>query len=79
MEEDCAEIKFTMHQFRHTYATLLYYTGVDSKTSQSYLGHSFVVVAIEIYTHLDQVFKQGNVDKLNCFVECVEIGTEILS
>lgn len=42
----------TPHIFRHTYATKLYYGGVDVKTAQYLLGHSSIQVTLEIYTHL---------------------------
>ena len=66
--EDYTKVRFTMHQFRHTFATLLYYAGVDLKTAQSYLGHSYITVTMEVYTHLDQQFKNINADKLNSFI-----------
>lgn len=46
-------ITFTPHIFRHTYATNLYYAGVDVKKSQYYLGHSSIEMTLKIYTHLD--------------------------
>ena len=53
-KEDCLEVDFTPHTFRHTYATNLYYAGVDVKTAQYLLGHSTLQVTLEIYTHLDR-------------------------
>lgn len=43
----------TPHIFRHTYATNLYYAGIDVKTAQRLLGHSNIQITLEIYTHLD--------------------------
>ena len=40
------------HSFRHTYATKLYYAGVDVKTAQYLLGHSNIQITLDIYTHL---------------------------
>lgn len=51
----------TPHMFRHNYATMLYYAGVDVKEAQRLLGHSSVRVTLEIYTHLidsDQSVKE---------------------
>lgn len=59
---------FTMHEFRHTYATMLYKADVDIKTAQSFLGHSSVAVTMDIYTHLDQTHKEVNAEKLNKFL-----------
>jgi integrase len=44
----------TPHLFRHTYATDLYYVGVDVKAAQYLLGHASVEMTLEIYTHLDR-------------------------
>lgn len=41
----------TPHFFRHNYATMLYYAGVDVKQAQKLLGHSNVKTTLEIYTH----------------------------
>lgn len=42
----------TPYVFRHNYATLLYYQGVDIKEAQRLLGHSNIKITLEIYTHL---------------------------
>ena len=48
------EIDFSPHILRHTFATDLYYAGVDIKCAQYLLGHSSIDVTLEIYTHLDK-------------------------
>ena len=51
----------TPHMFRHNYATMLYYAGIDVKEAQRLLGHSSVRITLEIYTHLidsDQSVKE---------------------
>lgn len=55
------------HVFRHNYATMLFYAGVDIKESQYLLGHSDVKLTLNIYTHLDNK-KSSAVDKLNTFL-----------
>lgn len=62
------EVVFTMHQFRHTYATIMYRAGVDVKTAQEFLGHSSINITLDIYTHLEEVTKQKGADKLNEFI-----------
>lgn len=62
------DYNFTMHQFRHTYATILYNAGIDVKTAQSYLGHSSISVTMDVYTHLDKKHKKINADRLNQFL-----------
>lgn len=59
---------FTPHIFRHTYATNLYYAGVDVKKSQYYLGHSSIEMTLKIYTHLDNERNDKDYfDKINNF------------
>lgn len=41
--------RFTAHQLRHTYATMLYDAGVESKTSQKLLDHGDIQVTMKIY------------------------------
>lgn len=43
----------TPHILRHTYATKLYYNGIDVKTAQYLLGHATLQMTLDIYTHLD--------------------------
>lgn len=53
------------HMFRHTYATNLYYAGIDVKTAQYLLGHSSIQMTMDVYTHLDENKVSDAVDKLN--------------
>ena len=56
--------------FRHTYATNLYYAGVDIKTAQYYLGHASLNVTLEIYTHLQKEKAEvSEVEKINNYLE----------
>ncbi len=54
--EAAARIRFNLssNDLRHTYATFLYDAGVDVKTAQRYLGHSNVVMTMQLYTHLSE-------------------------
>ena len=62
-------LDFTLHQLRHTFCTLLYYSGISSKKTQEIMGHSSLEHTLKIYTHLDDE-KEGNIsDKLNAFLE----------
>jgi len=55
----------TPHTFRHNYATLLYYSGVDVKEAQRLLGHSTIRITLDIYTHL--MNNEAAVkEKINC-------------
>lgn len=52
--------KISAHILRHTYATNLFYAGVDLKTIQYLMGHSTIEVTLDIYTH----FQVDNADVL---------------
>lgn len=63
-------INFTPHTFRHTYATNLYYSGVDIKSAQYLLGHSTLDMTLKVYTHLDIERAQADSKKkLNAFFD----------
>lgn len=56
--------RFTAHQLRHTYATMLYDAGVDVKTAQDLLGHADSTVTMNIYTHLSAKKKEKALNAL---------------
>ena len=60
--------EITSHYLRHTYATLLYISGVDVVTASKLLGHSNIKTTVEIYTHLDELMLKKSVDKLDDYV-----------
>lgn len=62
----------SQHQLRHTYATLLYRSGIDAKTAQDLLGHADVQTTLNIYTDIAEDMKKISVDKLNKFLEAGE-------
>lgn len=45
---------FTPYVFRHTYATLLYYSGIRLKDAEYYMGHSDSKMLNQVYIHLDK-------------------------
>ena len=57
-------IKGSTHMLRHTFATNLYYLGVDDNTRKQYLGHSSIVITNDIYTHLDPTITKDDIIKL---------------
>ena len=59
---------FTWHCLRHTYATILYESGVDAVAAKNLLGHSDIKTTLGIYTHLSQEKKQSDISKLNSFL-----------
>jgi len=48
------KIKFTLHQLRHSYCTMLYYANVKIKKAQELMGHASADMVYDIYTHLDE-------------------------
>ena len=59
---------FTPHQLRHTYASMLYKAGVDVLTAKDQLGHSDIKTTLNIYTHLDSIYKLHSMEKLNDYL-----------
>ena len=60
--------KITAHWLRHTFATMLYFAGVDLLTAKEQLGHSDIKTTLEIYTHLDKQFKRKSMKKLDDYL-----------
>lgn len=58
----------TAHIFRHNYATMLFYAGIEAKEAQKLLGHSDIKLTLDIYTHLDNKHLKA-ANKLNAFIE----------
>jgi len=51
----CKELGFTFtpHQLRHSYCTMLYYSGIKIKETQNLMGHSSAKMVYDLYAHLD--------------------------
>lgn len=57
--------RFTMHQFRHSCATILFECGVDELTAQKQLCHKDASTTLKIYTHLRKETQITSLDALN--------------
>ena len=60
--------RITPHWLRHTFATMLYFAGVDILTAKEQLGHADIKTTLQIYTHLDKTHKRRSMDKLNDYL-----------
>lgn len=59
---------FTLHQLRHTFATLLFAAGVDLKVVQYLMGHSDPVFTMKLYIHyMDHMGVQAR-EALDCLI-----------
>ena len=67
-EDKIPELYFTLHQLRHTFCTMLYYSGISSKKAQQIMGHSSLKVTLEIYTHLDEEQENNSTALLNSYI-----------
>lgn len=56
---------FTGHQLRHTFCTLMYLAGVDILTARDQMGHKDIETTLQIYTHLDKMYKRKSMGKLD--------------
>lgn len=61
-------INATQHQLRHTYATILYKSGVDLKTAMELLGHKNLKMLLEVYAHTDEAVLIKAVNVANEFL-----------
>ena len=59
---------FTIHQLRHTYCSMLQWSGVDIKTAQELMGHSEYEVTANIYTHVNDEQKKRAVNLQNEYI-----------
>lgn len=55
----------TVHQLRHSAASLLFEAGADPKEVQEILGHATLAMTMDLYTHLLPERKQSAVDRLS--------------
>ena len=53
---------------RHTYATMLYFSGVDVLTAQKLLGHADLSTTLKIYTHLQKETEDLSIEKFDDFI-----------
>ena len=64
----------TPHQFRHTYATILFDAGIDEVSAKNLMGHSDIAITKNIYTHISQARKANVAFKLNTFAKSMGVN-----
>lgn len=62
--------RITPHWLRHTFITSMYLAGVDVITAKEQAGHSDINTTMAIYTHLNMVYKEKQIDKLDEYYGC---------
>lgn len=45
---------WTLHQFRHQFATNMAYRGINPRTMATLLGHSSPLISLQVYTHVEK-------------------------
>ena len=63
----CEQI--TLHELRHTFATLLAKADVHPSVMQKFLGHSTSRLSLEVYTHVHQEDMNIAKDKLQQIIK----------
>ena len=58
-------VSCSLHELRHSYATILFECGIDAKDAQSILGHSSIAVTEDIYTHIRNAHRERVTSLLN--------------
>ena len=59
----------TAHQFRHCYATNLFYAGVPDKIAQKLMGHADIMTTRRIYQELRDAENREYIDRLDAYVQ----------
>ncbi len=61
--------KFSMHAFRHTFATRCVEAGLNFKAIQGFLGHSNITTTLDIYADLQDDFKRNEMMKYEKYMK----------
>lgn len=59
----------TIHGFRHTHASLLFEAGASIKEVQVRLGHTYIQMTMNIYTHVTNTLKEQTASKFQKYIE----------
>lgn len=72
IKEEKQKIHFTYYNLRHSYATMLYYSGIGLKKAQELMGHSSAKMLYEVYAHLDEE-RENAKDSINSYINNIII------
>lgn len=61
--------RLTLHEARHTYASLMIAAGVAPKTLQTVMGHASIAITFDRYGHLFPGDEQAAADALQALLE----------
>jgi site-specific recombinase XerD len=59
----------TVHDLRHTYATLALQNGIDVKTVSQTLGHATAAFTLDIYAAVTERMYQESADKMQGYID----------
>lgn len=65
-------LQVTPHQFRHTYATLLFEWRITEKDAQQILGHADISTTQNIYTHISDTRMRQTTKNINKKIRCCQ-------
>lgn len=68
----CEKVHF--HCLRHTYATISIQNGDDIKSIQQNLGHSSVVITLDLYGHVSEEMRKASSDRMDAFIKDISAG-----
>ena len=61
----------TVHDLRHTYATLALQNGVDVKTVSQTLGHATAAFTLDIYAAVTERMYQDSADRMQGYIDSI--------
>ncbi|HZB86312.1 MAG TPA: tyrosine-type recombinase/integrase, partial [Gaiellaceae bacterium] len=64
----------TLHEARHTYASLMIAAGVNAKALSEYMGHASVTITYDRYGHLMPGNEDQAADLLDAYLERTTAG-----
>jgi len=64
----------TIHDLRHTYATLALQNGDDPKTVQEHLGHHAAAFTLDVYGHVSEKMKQESASRMEAYIKGMSLA-----